>query len=190
MKKIYLHVILIILTGCSWIQEKRNQQVFESEEYKREEALAYSHLLDDIRSSSAKENRNNREFLFGLRTDTLSELEVEKGEEYLFGKLKARRLKVNDINKLNNLKVLTDPKNLPENELEEQDSLYWAYRKDHLVATEVFSLSRIAFNETYSKGVLSYWYNCGSLCGEGCTLYIKKVDGRWVIDSKVGCIAS
>ncbi|TPE46414.1 hypothetical protein [Pontibacter mangrovi] len=190
MRKVCILITVLLLSGCGWIQSKLNERIFDSEEYKQEEALAYVHLLEQISEPSRyyKDDKPRR-FLFFVRKDSLDGFEkTNDGEGYLYGKLKARKLDLHEINKNENLKVLVGPDTSATNKNNEQEDLYWKYRKDFTPTIDVSSLSRIAFNKSYTKGVLSYWYSCGSLCGEGCILYIKKVKGRWVIDKKEWCI--
>ncbi len=153
--------------------------------------MAYAHLLEQISEpSSYDRDEKPRKFLFFVRKDSLNDFEkTNDGEGYLYGKLKARKLDLHEINKYENLKVLLAlPDTSATNKNNEQEELYRKYRKEFKPTIEVFSLSRIAFDKSYTKGVLSYWYNCGSLCGEGCILYIKKVNGKWVIVKKERCI--
>ena len=42
--------------------------------------------------------------------------------------------------------------------------------------------SRIAFDESKSFGVLSGGFGCGKLCGKGVLIFIKKINGHWVIE--------
>lgn len=45
-----------------------------------------------------------------------------------------------------------------------------------------FSISRIYFDKQKKFGVLTASYYCGTRCGEGFTIFIKKVNDKWVID--------
>lgn len=46
-------------------------------------------------------------------------------------------------------------------------------------ATALFSMSEIAFDKEHHFGVVSYFFRCGSLCGNGSTIVFEKVDGVW-----------
>jgi len=43
----------------------------------------------------------------------------------------------------------------------------------------LFSMSEIAFNRDHSEALVSYAFVCGSLCGNGGTWLLEKVDGVW-----------
>ena len=43
------------------------------------------------------------------------------------------------------------------------------------------SFSRIQFDKTKTYGVLNASYGCGSLCGWGTRIFIRKVNGKWTI---------
>lgn len=45
-----------------------------------------------------------------------------------------------------------------------------------------FSISRIYFDKGEKFGVLTAAYLCGSRCGQGYTIFIKKVNNKWIID--------
>ncbi|WP_316797009.1 hypothetical protein [Pedobacter agri] len=46
----------------------------------------------------------------------------------------------------------------------------------------LFSISRIYFDEQKKFGILTAGYYCGSRCGEGFTIFIKKMNEKWIID--------
>lgn len=190
LKTFYFLIIVLLLSSCSWIESKLNERIFDSEDYKQEEGLAYSQLLEQISEPSHYfRDDKPRKFLFFVRKDSLDDFEKPNDVKgYLHGKLKTRKLDLNEINKNENLKVMAAPDTSAANKNDEQRKLYWKYKKEYKPTIDVFTLSRIAFNQTYTQGVLYYWYSCGSLCGEGCILYIKKVNGKWVIDKKERCI--
>jgi hypothetical protein len=48
-----------------------------------------------------------------------------------------------------------------------------------------FSISRIYFDMERNFGVLTVGYFCGTRCGEGFTIFIKKVSDKWIIDEIV-----
>lgn len=190
MKTVYFLIILYLFSSCSWIQSQRNESIFDSEEYKQEEVLAYVHLLEQI-SNPSKYYRDGkpRKFLFFVRTDSLAGWEKAKeNNEYLFGEIKTRKLNLDEMNRYESLKVLLVPDTTNSIENRKIEEIYWKYREEYSTTIDVFSLSRIVFNESYTQGILNYWYSCGSLCGEGCTLYIKKIDGKWVVEQKEHCI--
>lgn len=45
-----------------------------------------------------------------------------------------------------------------------------------------FAISRIYFDKKRNFGVLTAAYYCGSRCGEGFTIFIKKRNEKWIID--------
>jgi hypothetical protein len=47
-------------------------------------------------------------------------------------------------------------------------------------------LSRVIFNEDYTKGVLICSFSCGTKCGEKKLLLVSNQDGRWKISEKIG----
>jgi hypothetical protein len=46
-------------------------------------------------------------------------------------------------------------------------------------ATDLFSMSEIAFDKEHHFAAVRYSFWCGSLCGHGSTLIFEKVDGEW-----------
>jgi hypothetical protein len=46
-------------------------------------------------------------------------------------------------------------------------------------ATALFSMSEIAFDKQHRYAVVSYRFWCGSLCGNGSTVVLEKVEGEW-----------
>ena len=46
-------------------------------------------------------------------------------------------------------------------------------------ASGLFSMSEIAFSRDHSQALVSYGFVCGSLCGNGGTWLLEKVDGVW-----------
>ncbi|PTM08159.1 MAG: hypothetical protein DA407_08750 [Bacteroidetes bacterium] len=44
------------------------------------------------------------------------------------------------------------------------------------------SLSRIQFDSTKSFGIFNSGMGCGKLCGTGVRVFIRKVNGKWIID--------
>lgn len=47
------------------------------------------------------------------------------------------------------------------------------------VASGLFSMSEIAFDRDHRKALVSYGFVCGSLCGNGGTWLLEKVNGAW-----------
>lgn len=45
-----------------------------------------------------------------------------------------------------------------------------------------FEISRILFDESKNYGILSTGYQCNDRCGRGYLAFIKKVNGKWIID--------
>ena len=45
----------------------------------------------------------------------------------------------------------------------------------------IFAFSRIQFDKERVNGEIYVNYRCGSLCGKGGTVYIKKESGKWKI---------
>jgi len=46
-------------------------------------------------------------------------------------------------------------------------------------ATGLFSMSEIAFDREHRFALVRYDYYCGMLCGNGATLVLEKIAGRW-----------
>jgi hypothetical protein len=46
-------------------------------------------------------------------------------------------------------------------------------------SSALFSMSEIAFDQNRNYAVISYSFYCGSLCGNGATLLLKKENGEW-----------
>jgi hypothetical protein len=55
---------------------------------------------------------------------------------------------------------------------------------DDAFASGLFSMSEIAFDADHRQALVSYGFVCGSLCGSGGTLLLKKVDGAWKISDR------
>ncbi|PNW25678.1 hypothetical protein BKP44_19330 [Formosa algae] len=53
----------------------------------------------------------------------------------------------------------------------------------HLAGTTGFS--RIQFDKTKSYGILHSGFGCGKLCGTGVRVFIKKQDGKWIIEKMI-----
>ena len=47
---------------------------------------------------------------------------------------------------------------------------------------ELIGFSTIVFNKEKTNGALGAWSDCGRLCGSGFLVFIKKENGKWVID--------
>ncbi len=58
---------------------------------------------------------------------------------------------------------------------------FWITEYDFYM-NAIFSMSRIRFDSTFSYGVLKCGYTTGYLNGGGYRIFIKKVNGKWVID--------
>jgi hypothetical protein len=50
----------------------------------------------------------------------------------------------------------------------------------------LFTLSEIAFDKAHIQAMVSYSFICGSLCGNGETLILKKVGEEWVVSGRCG----
>ena len=50
----------------------------------------------------------------------------------------------------------------------------------------LFTLSEIVFNRTHRRAVVAYSFVCGTLCGNGNTLVLKKVGKKWKISKRCG----
>ncbi|SDF16159.1 hypothetical protein SAMN05421636_11432 [Pricia antarctica] len=60
----------------------------------------------------------------------------------------------------------------------------WSEEYDfHLSGTT--GLSRILFDTTKSYGILHSGFACGKLCGTGFRIFIKKVNGKWIIEKMI-----
>jgi len=44
------------------------------------------------------------------------------------------------------------------------------------------TFSRVAFNDDLNKGCFYYSFYCGNECGEGVMFFVKKEDGKWIIE--------
>lgn len=53
-------------------------------------------------------------------------------------------------------------------------------------STGLFTFSEIVFNKKHTRAALQYGFVCGGLCGNGSTVVLKKVRGKW----KVGKVCS
>jgi hypothetical protein len=58
--------------------------------------------------------------------------------------------------------------------------------KYNFVFSGVLDFSRIQFDKDKKFGVLDAGFGCGSLCGQGFRIYIKKAENKWVIDKIEG----
>ncbi len=64
------------------------------------------------------------------------------------------------------------------------DSEIWSEEYDfHLSGTTGFS--RIQFDTTKSYGILHSGFGCGKLCGTGFRIFIKKENGKWIIEKMI-----
>lgn len=68
-------------------------------------------------------------------------------------------------------------KNDPSNTIREGKSTHQAV--DDAVASGLFSLSEIAFDQERRHAVVRYAFHCGALCGSGSTRVFEKVNGKW-----------
>jgi hypothetical protein len=50
------------------------------------------------------------------------------------------------------------------------------------IVLKELSFSRIVFNKERNRGILTCEYVCGTLCGNGYRVFIKKLKGKWHID--------
>ncbi len=56
----------------------------------------------------------------------------------------------------------------------------------HAFSTGLFTFSEIAFDKKHNYALLQYSFWCGSLCGHGNLLVLKKVAGKWKIKKRCG----
>ena len=61
-----------------------------------------------------------------------------------------------------------------------KDRLY--YNELQYQIRAVFGFSRIQFDSEKKYGILTVEMNCGTMCGYGYRIYIKKVKNKWVVD--------
>jgi hypothetical protein len=101
----------------------------------------------------------------------LYELKAEKDTEYVFD---FKNIKLNNKFKLKNYF-----------EFPQERGLIWE-TKYNFVFSGVLDFSRIQFDKDKKYGVLDAGFGCGSLCGQGFRIYIKKVENKWVIDKIEG----
>ena len=82
------------------------------------------------------------------------------------------------------------------NKLVADDKLRFIYRSELPEGSEMWrekydlagsiSISRIQFDQSRTFGMLNSGYGCGRLCGGGARIFIKKVNGKWIIQELVG----
>lgn len=53
-------------------------------------------------------------------------------------------------------------------------------------STGLFTFSEILFDKSHQHAILQYSFWCGSLCGNGKTLVIKKSEGKWRVEKECG----
>jgi hypothetical protein len=53
-------------------------------------------------------------------------------------------------------------------------------------ATGLFTFSEIIFDKDHTYAAVWYSFHCGSLCGRGNTIVLKKVEGKWKISKHCG----
>lgn len=53
-------------------------------------------------------------------------------------------------------------------------------------ATGLFTFSEIVFNKQHTGAVVQYSFVCGELCGNGSTIVLKKVRGKWMKNKTCG----
>jgi hypothetical protein len=95
-----------------------------------------------------------------------------------------RQQKVIDQNDPQNLvkKAIDDHEKITNSELD--------HSIKHAFETGVFALSEIAFDSEHRLAVVAYSFVCGSLCGNGETLVLKKTGQRWKVLKRCGGWAS
>ena len=52
--------------------------------------------------------------------------------------------------------------------------------------TGLFTLSEIVFDKEHRRAVVTYSFVCGTLCGNGDTLLLKKVGQHWRVAKRCG----
>lgn len=65
--------------------------------------------------------------------------------------------------------------------LETAWEIYW---KRYPKATGLLGLSRVAFDRTHTKAYVYASESCGSLCGNGYSFVLEKVNGSWQVKEK------
>lgn len=75
-------------------------------------------------------------------------------------------------------KVIDDHQKVTKKELD--DSIQQAFHNG------LFALSEIVFDKEHIRAVLSYSFTCGSLCGNGDTLILKKDGDKWEVNKRCG----
>jgi hypothetical protein len=71
-------------------------------------------------------------------------------------------------------------KYLPRIPQQGKDRLY--YNELRYQIRGIFSLTRIQFDTEKKYGILTAGIDCGTMCGHGYRIYIKKVKDKWVVD--------
>jgi hypothetical protein len=67
-----------------------------------------------------------------------------------------------------------------------KDRMKFWNTKYSFVFLGVVNFSRIEFDKDRKFGVLEGGFTCGRLCGNGFIIYIKKINGKWIIDKTEG----
>jgi hypothetical protein len=109
----------------------------------------------------------NEDFEKHFHKIKLYEPKVEKDMEYIF---EFKNIKLDHKFKLKSYFEFP----------QERDAIWET--KYNFVFSGVLDFSRIQFDKNKKFGVLDAGFGCGSLCGRGSRIYIKKVHGKWVID--------
>jgi len=67
------------------------------------------------------------------------------------------------------------------NEFPKDREIFWKEKYD-FIFSGVIHFTRIQFDTEQKYGILDGGFVCGKLCGQGFRIYIKKENGKWLID--------
>jgi len=149
-------------------------------ENKREE---YKKLLDSIKNSNKVVAISDT--IYGYNKDEIKQIVLQK--EFYIDKTESYEKKI--IINLDSLKI---PLNIHiKNSTKLTDlAKYWKDGKnwsDYPSLKDLkctMSFSRIIFNKNKSKGFFTFGVGCGKHCGSGFNVWIKKINGKWIIEKQ------
>lgn len=144
-----------------------------------------SKLIADYQKRKAELEKDTTKLVIAIVDSTYRIDEGLKKELIAF--YKKDDIKLDTINNKNPYKI-----NLPD--LKHNKKFHLKYRSKFPATSKVWNkahgfhlsgitgFSRIQFDQSKSYGALISGFGCGKLCGFSCIVFIRKVNGKWIID--------
>lgn len=190
--KVILIIALISFVSCQSEQEKRNDL----------QKTVYSNILPEFLDEITADNEISGKRII-YEQEKQSDFLKDAIESFLSNKelkhaLEAKKLPyfslVEKLNKIKsdslNIDYLDSKKTKNNLELISQNGHIREIIKDTAQMFGGFTLSNIAFNDEYSKGLFYCFYECGRKCAGGYFVFISKEKNNWIIEKKLKAISS